>query len=90
MIKNKKDYLSYFQALRKIINKHDPMSLMDAAPEDEYDMEVEKILASTYRLNSLAKIEKIIYDTFVNNFGDEARIAEDLYHKIAKEWLEIK
>ena len=90
MINNKKDYIHHFQALRKIVNQHDPMSLMDEAPEDEYDIEVGKILASTYRLDSLIEIENTIYNIFVLNFGDDAKLAKDLCHKIAKEWLEYK
>lgn len=90
MINNKKDYINHFQTLRKIVNKYDPMSLMDIAPEDEYDIEVGKILANTYRLDSLIEIENIIYNIFVSNFGDDAKVAKSIYKKIAKEWLEYK
>jgi len=90
MISNKKIYAQNFKVLREIVNKHDPMSLMDIAPEDEYDSEVEKILANTLRLDSLLEIEKIINNIFVSNFGDDAKPAKNLYQKIAEEWLKHK
>lgn len=84
---NKKDYLRHFQVLREIVNKHDPMSLMDIAPEDEYDAEVGKILADTYRLESLEEIKNIVYDIFVASFGDDVKLAKGLCQKIAEEWF---
>lgn len=70
-MKNKK-----LDAIEKILVEHDPVKLIKmGAPLDEYDHEALLIYERINRYNSVEKMQQIIYDVFVAQFGDKRRTA---------------
>lgn len=56
------------EIIKSVIRRWDPISLMEFAPQDEYDPECADILrAYTERRKPLSEI---IYDVFTQAFGD--------------------
>lgn len=72
-----------FEIIKNVIVKWDPISLMEFAPQDEYDQECSEILqAYTEKIKPL---REIIYDVFTNAFGDEFKYDITTCDKIANE-----
>lgn len=60
------------EIIKDIIVKWDPIGLMEYAPPDEYDNECHLILEAL--IKKQASLGKIIYDVFVDNFGEEFQV----------------
>ncbi len=65
--------------IRTVIINWDPIQLMEFAPTDEYDDECKKIF-DEYTTNKKT-LETIIYEVFVNSFGEE--LPKDDVRKVA-------
>ena len=72
-----------FEIVKKVIVKWDPIFLMDFAPPDEYDTECIDIVKE-YN-GRLKPLKKIIYDVFINAFGDEFKESISECTKVADE-----
>lgn len=72
-----------FEIIKNVIVKWDPISLMEFAPQDEYDQECAEIFqAYTEKIKPL---REIIYDVFTNAFEDEFKDDISTCAKIANE-----
>ena len=94
MIKNKEELLNIIEFgkdIKKIINKWDPINLLNTSPEDEYEMEIREI-----RNKALVKditIEKLsisIKNIFENYFLDEYISKSEIEYEISARILEKK
>lgn len=61
-----------FEIIKDIIVKWDPIGLMEFAPPDEYDNECHLIFEAL--IKKQASLGKIIYDVFIDNFGEEFQV----------------
>ena len=92
------------QDIEQILQNHDPVALIKhGAPKDEYDHEALMIYERINRYCSIEKIQLIIYEVFVTQFGSEQfgsekntlEIAEPIigkiesYQKIAEEIKQV-
>ena len=57
--------------LTQIINEWDPTNLMAHAPDDEYDLEIEKIKKVLELTNDENEIAKSIMSIFIETCGEE-------------------
>ncbi len=99
MIKQKKEKSSIlkqkqFGILKKIIDKHDPIDLLQiGAPQDEYVGEVKSILRRLKKGMQPEDIDGIVFEVFVRCFSEaiiRARGREKKLKKIAREIINIK
>lgn len=56
------------EIIKEVIVKWDPIGLMEFAPSDEYDDECQMIFDRFAQKQEL--LGKIIYDIFINSFGE--------------------
>lgn len=57
--------------LTKIINEWDPTNLMSHAPDDEYELEIEKIRKALESTNNEFELAKTIMNIFLESSGEE-------------------
>ena len=83
----KSQYGDKFMELREIINKHDPIGLIEmGAPIDEYEPEVKTILVQINDKDSLDEIHSIVYNEFIRWFGDSSTTGpKESYFDLAKD-----
>lgn len=61
-----------FFIIKEIINKWDPIGLLDdGAPDDEYSYEILRIVNKITKYNSADDLSNYIYKLFLKMFGDE-------------------
>ena len=74
-----------------IINEWDPINLLDICPTDEYQPEIKQIASVISTNNKMNHIDlgKIIYDIFVDSFGEEFKKDIDECNDIAIKILKI-
>ena len=74
-----------------IINEWDPINLLDICPTDEYQPEIKQIASVISTNNKMNYIDlgKIIYDIFVDSFGEEFKKDIDECNDIAIKILKI-
>ena len=71
------------EIIKNIIDKWDPIGLKECAPSDEYEYECQLIFNEyTKKQESL---DKIIYNVFNDNFGEEFYIDLEKCIKVAAE-----
>lgn len=74
-----------FQRLRKLVNRHDPLGLLECGcPDDEYEPEVGTLLPRLQEADSEEHLLAIIYEEFVRWFGSTADPL-DRYRSLAVE-----
>ena len=77
-----------FMELRTIINRHDPIGLLDiGAPEDEYESEVKTIIVQLDRNMTEQQIHDLVYGEFMRWFDNDASTAgpKKAYKELAKD-----
>lgn len=74
-----------------IINEWDPINLLNICPTDEYLPEIKQIVSVISENNKMNYIDlgKIIYDIFVNFFGEEFKKDIDECNDIALKILKV-
>jgi len=76
----------YFTLVKEIVNKIDPIGLLkQGAPSDEYEEEIQRIAAKFRICNSTEDIQKLVYNIFKENFGQETAGDISLYLDIAQQ-----
>ncbi len=69
----KKEFGNKYLELRAIINKHDPIGLINTgAPEDEYEPEVKTIIVQLNDKQTKEQIHDLVYAEFLRWFDDES------------------
>ena len=81
-----------FSELRTIINRHDPIGLLDiGAPGDEYEAEVKTIIVQLDHDMTEQQIHDLIYHEFLRWFEDESTAGpKEAYKELATdihEWM---
>jgi hypothetical protein len=73
--------------LRKIINKYDPICIYfgKKSNPDEYDPEIEKILATFSKNDTFENFTDKVYDIFTEMFGSDIIDHKSKYIKLSKE-----
>jgi len=80
-----KQYKALFLEVREIINKSDPIGLLkQGAPDDEYEKEVQEIIAGLNKCKNANQTQELIYRVFKNNFGENTVGNIELYIDAAK------
>ncbi|WP_010297827.1 DUF1871 family protein [Clostridium senegalense] len=81
-----------FYNIKKIIDKWDPLGLLDTAPSDEYDYETEQIFNFIKNTDNkeIAVLANKIMKVFLFFFEDAFRNSYDECLSVAKEILLIK
>lgn len=77
-----------FMELRTIVNRYDPIGLIDiGAPEDEYESEVKTIIVQLYRNMTEQQIHDLVYKEFMRWFDNDASTAgpKDAYKELAED-----
>lgn len=75
--------------LRKIFNKHDPIGIYFTDNFDEYDPEIERIVAQFRNDKTLQDFLTDVYDTLVFMFDKQIVGAKSKYKKLTKEIYEV-
>ena len=86
-----------YKKTKEVVNKNDPMELMEICPDDEYEPEIIDILNRCSYLININEIKKELYEIFVywysEDYGfiydDFQILAEDL-RKVFKEVKKLK
>lgn len=74
---------AFFLAVRSIVNREDPVGLLDmGAPEDEYDIEVKDLIKLT-RSNSAPVTAKQVRVMFLYWFGEPGEMPSEMAERIA-------
>ena len=76
-----------FMELQTIINRHDPIGLIDmGAPEDEYEPEVKTIIVQLDSKMTEEQVHNLVYQEFLRWFDDESTTGpRDAYKELAKD-----
>ena len=69
------------------ISNWDPMNLLDISPDDEYSVEVKEIEEKIHEDIDAEELTEIIYNIFVNNFGETFKLSKLDCMKVAIEIL---
>ena len=78
------NYAELLSSVKKILDDFDPLGLLkQGAPQNEYDEEIEKIVAGLPKCKSARDAEKLIHRVFTEAFGDNTAGDESAYSKIA-------
>lgn len=62
--------MSYMNYIKEIINLWDPMDLLNHAPNDEYNSEIEEIECLLNSSKDISELAEGIYQVFVKSFGE--------------------
>jgi hypothetical protein len=83
----KSKHESKFMELRTIINRHDPIGLLDiGAPDDEYESEVKTIIVQLDSDLTEQQVHDLVYQEFLRWFDDESTAGpKDAYEDLAKD-----
>ena len=85
----KSEYKYIFSIVKDIINKLDPIGLLSqGVPQDEYDEEISKIISGLRTCDNVEKTQKLIYNIFKENFGQETAGSINLYLEAARSIFE--
>ena len=81
-----------FKDLKSIINRHDPIGLIDiGAPEYEYEPEVKTIIVQLRKDMTEQQVHDLIYQEFLRWFEDESTVGpKETYKELATdihEWI---
>jgi hypothetical protein len=78
-------YPRLFASLRRCLFEHDPIGINFESNTDEYDPEVGTIIARLKTCASEADVLEVVYEEFVNWFGEDTAGRKSKYKKVAKE-----
>lgn len=83
----KSKYGNSFNELRTIINRHDPIGLIDlGAPEDEYESEVKTIIVQLDKEMTEKQIHDLVYTEFLRWFDDASTAgSKDAYKELSND-----
>ena len=80
-------YQSEFSRVRSIINNYDPIGLINmGAPDNEYDMEITRIMLIKEK-NDFNILAEEIKKIFIHFFGEQSIFNHSIFIDIAKEIL---
>jgi hypothetical protein len=80
-----------FNHIANIIRPIDPIGLIsEGAPLDEYDTEINAIMALILNDKDVKSIEEKVYKVFCEAFDKEIAGEKSIYLKIAQEIMKIK
>jgi hypothetical protein len=65
----REQYFNLFNMVKKIINECDPIGLLPSAPDDEYEMEIGKIVPLLNKIGSENALTEEISKIFNKAFG---------------------
>lgn len=83
--------ISLKMKVRSIINKHDPISLLECGcPVDEYDQEVNKIIPLLQVATNIDQLQNLVYEIFVDMFDKEIAGLKDKYRKLSEELFSLR
>jgi hypothetical protein len=80
-----KEYGIFYRAVSDILFRHNVMDLDGKHNTGGYDREVDLLLLRIGEAESLETLHTILYQVFVNAFGEESCGARDRYHGSAVE-----
>ncbi len=87
----KKKYGQLYYDLREILNKEDPIGLIEiGAPDDEYDSEISTILPKLKPCISVEELQAMIHAEFVKWFDENIAGPLERYRRIAKQVKALK
>lgn len=79
------------ESVRYIVNKHDPIKLLDVGCLiDEYDPEVKLILTKIKLTKSLDEIHDMVYNIFVDMFDKSIAGPKTKYRRLSEELYFLK
>ncbi|MCA1063733.1 DUF1871 family protein [Rossellomorea sp. AcN35-11] len=85
----KEKYNETFNIVKKIINDWDPVGLLPSAPEDEYEIEIARIVSLLYKADSVITLADGIGQIFTKAF--DWSFTEEEYLPVAQKiWAETK
>ena len=62
--------MNYMNYLKEIIDRWDPMDLLNHAPNDEYHSEIEEIEGLINSSKDISELAEGIYKVFAKSFGE--------------------
>jgi hypothetical protein len=80
-----KEYGIFYRAVSDILFRHNVMDLDGKHNTGDYDREVDLLLLRIGEAENLETLQGILYQVFVNAFGEESCGARDRYHGAAVE-----
>lgn len=87
----KKGYNRLYSAVREIVNKEDPIGLIEMeAPSDEYDPEINAVLRKLRPSESVESLQAMIHAVFVEWFGADVAGGRERYRSIAEQIKALK
>jgi hypothetical protein len=85
----KEKYNELFKLVKKIVNDLDPIGLLPSAPDDEYEMEIGRIVALLSRVDSVDALAEGIGVIFTKAF-DWSFTKEECLSIAQKIWEDVK
>lgn len=80
-----------FQNVQEIINKNDPVGLVDGgAPDDEYHTEIWRVVSILREQSEREMLAQEVAEIFKVSFGENTDVNNDQYLQIADKLLELK
>ena len=58
------------EKIRDVVNRYDPMGLLDICPEDEYDPEIELMIARVEKGMTVEELAGIVHAVFLEMFEE--------------------
>lgn len=84
-------YKFYLSDLRTLLNKHDPVHLIDAgAPESEYDLERSPTAARLAKCNSVEEVLGMVHGVFCEMFDESTAGEKTNYDALAEDLWQLK
>jgi hypothetical protein len=75
-----------FSKVKKIVDKYDIVGLLKmGAPEDEYNIESQRITTGLKNCHNILEIQELIYGVFIEFFGESMAGKKESYLKVAIE-----
>ena len=75
--------------VKQAIDQADPIGLLDiGCPDDEYNPEIEQVMAYVTAYSDPVLLGERIHQTFVKMFDESIAGPLDVYHRIARQILE--
>ena len=79
------------EKVRDIVNKYDPIGLLKIdCPVDEYDPEIQQIVPKISELNSVDKLQKVVYKIFVDMFDESIAGSKENYRQLSEELYSLR
>jgi hypothetical protein len=80
-----KEYGNFYRAVSDILFRHNPMELDGKHNTGDYDPEVDMLLSRIREAESLSALQELLFEVFLNNFGEENCGGKERYNVAALE-----